>query len=131
VTTWGGATALALALALFLGSRAILAFWFEPRISDTVLYAVYAFVASDAHRSGESPYDRFERLVQSAEPSGDQPPPRFEEVTIEYPPAALALMMTPLLFVPDAAHGSGGNATDARAIAAWTHSFSFGPLLRC
>lgn len=120
---WNGTTAVALALVLFVGSRAVIAFAFEPRVSDTILYAIYAFVTGDAHRLGQSPYDRFEKLVVSADAPGDPSPPRFEEVTIEYPPLAVALMTTPLPFISSAATAARARGDDAGAIAAWKRSF--------
>jgi hypothetical protein len=53
---------LVLALALFLGSRATIAFAFRPEFSDTSRYCTYAFVINEAIRLGQSPYDLYERL---------------------------------------------------------------------
>jgi len=92
---------LVLALTLFLGSRAIIAFAFRPHFSDTSRYSYYAFVINEANRVGQSPYTLYEKLMRSAQRPGSGLPARDEDVIIEYPPLALAIMLAPLPFVPD------------------------------
>ena len=50
---------------------------------------------------GQSPYDLYERVARSASLAQAQLRLRFDQVTIEYPPLALALMLAPLAWMPD------------------------------
>ena len=109
------------ALIFFLATHAWIAFVYRPSPSDTGLYALYAFLVDSAHRVGRSPYDYYEASVRHASQAGDRPAPRTDQVTIEYPPLALALMTAPLPFVaknPAVVRGLGkDDVTD------WTRGF--------
>jgi hypothetical protein len=118
-------SALVLALALFLGSRAIIAFAFRPHFSDTSRYSYYAFVINEANRVRQSPYTLYEKLMRSAQRPGSGLPARDEDVIIEYPPLALAIMLAPLPFVPDHPPGSGARGGGAQDSATWMNGFRF------
>jgi hypothetical protein len=111
--------AVTVALALFLGSRATIALIPRHGISDTPVYSLYAFVIRKASRLGQSPYDLYERVAHSAH---GEPRLRFDQVTIEYPPLALALMLAPQAGLPDDA-GLGAHGKATLDVAKWARSF--------
>lgn len=92
-------------LVLFLVSHAWLAWGYSPATSDANLYALYAFVINDAPRAGRTPYDHFELSRRESARSLGQGELRKDQVTLEYPPLALALLRLPIIFVPE--NGSG------------------------
>jgi len=109
-------------LALFLGSRATIALVPRHGISDTLVYSLYSFVIRKASRLGQSPYDLYERVARSASLAQGQPRLRFDQVTIEYPPLALALMLAPPAWTPDDT-GSGVQGKTRLDVASWARSF--------
>jgi hypothetical protein len=108
-------------LALFLVSHTWLALAYLPKASDALLYSLYAFVIKDAARLGRSPYDHFEASKRQAAQGAGMPPPRSDQVTLEYPPLALGLMLAPLPFVPKNAAGIPG--IEQNDASDWRHGF--------
>jgi hypothetical protein len=81
------------ALLFFLVAHAWIAFGFKPGMSDTRLYAIYAFVTSNARLAGQSPYDYYEGVKRQISKGDARSALQPDEVTIEYPPLALELCM--------------------------------------
>ena len=98
------------ALIFFLVVHAWIAFGFQPSQTDTRLYALYAFVFDSAQRTGRPPYDHYEALRRQLGPGVAGAALRADEVTIEYPPLALAMLRVPLAFVPRSASGARGSS---------------------
>jgi hypothetical protein len=112
--------ALAATIVVFLAVHAWIAFGYQPKMSDTALYATYAFVLEAAARKGQSPYDSYEESHRSSNRAHNRPPPRFDEVTIEYPPLALQMLRAPLAFLKNPSEVSVVRQKD---IDDWTEGF--------
>jgi hypothetical protein len=112
---------LVITILVFLAAHAAIAFAYRPHLSDTDLYASYAFVFDDAQRVGRSPYDHYELQRRLANQARGQAAPRADEVTVEYPPLALELLRAPLAFVARDAVGTRGRGVNDTAD--WTSGF--------
>ena len=113
---------------LFLGTilvfvvvHAWIAFGYTPAVSDTNRYAMYAFMMDKAERNGRTPYDEYESSQRATSRAHGLPTPRADEMTVEYPPLALAMLRAPLAFVDRDAGGMRGRIQ--RDWDDWTRGF--------
>jgi len=111
---------LAATVAVFLVAHGWIGFGFQPKMSDTRLYAMYAFLFESAARTGQSPYDAYESSRRDSNRAYNRPAPQFDEITIEYPPLALELLRAAFAFVADS---SGTRVLHQNDIDEWTQGF--------